>query len=55
MHACLPYQLNKAYAVLWAASRFDGLETPKHNVFDQFENFNSISNIFWETIVIRNG
>ena len=31
----LPCQLRKAYAVFWAANRFVGSETPKHNAFDQ--------------------
>ena len=35
-NACLPCQLCKAYAVLWAAICFVGSETPKHNDFDQF-------------------
>ena len=41
------------YAVLWVADRFVGWETPKNNVFDligeNFENLNSISNIFQKT------
>ena len=50
-NTCLPCQLRKAYAVLWAANRFVGLETPgaanrfvgletpEHNDFDQFWKF----------------
>ena len=37
--ACLPGQLRKAYAVLWAANCFAGLKTPRHNGFDQFWKF----------------
>ena len=37
--ACLPCQLRKVFAVLWAANRFVGSETPKHNNFDQFWKF----------------
>ena len=33
-NVCLPCQLRKAYAVLWAANRFVGSGTPKHNSFD---------------------
>ena len=36
LHHCL---LRKAYAVPWAANRFVGSETPKHNAFHQFWNF----------------
>ena len=35
-NVCLPWQLHKAYAVLWALNRFVGSETPKYNNFDQF-------------------
>ena len=39
-------------AVLWAANRFVGSQTPKHNAFElinkNFENLNSISNISQE-------
>ena len=35
-NACLPCQLNKAYAVFLASNSFVGLETPKHNDFGQF-------------------
>ena len=35
-NACLPCQLRKSYAVLWAANRFVGFEAPKHNGFDEF-------------------
>ena len=35
-NACLPCHLRKSYAVLWAANRFVGFETPKHNDFDEF-------------------
>ena len=39
--------------MLWAANRFAGSEIPKRNAFDiidkNFENLNSISNIFQET------
>ena len=31
--------VTKAYAVLWAANRFVGSETPKHNTFDQLWTF----------------
>ena len=31
--------VRKEYAVLWAANRFVGLETPKHNDFDQSWKF----------------
>ena len=36
---CLPCRLRKAYAVLWAANRFVGSETPKLTAFDQFWKF----------------
>ena len=36
---CLPCQLPKACAVPWAAHRFVGSETPKHNDCDQFWKF----------------
>ena len=48
--------LRKAYAVRWAANRFVGSETPKHNAFKQvlkfkfhFEHFprNTISKFLW--------
>ena len=45
-NVCLPRQVCKAYPVLWAANRFVGSETPKHNDFDQFWKLNTISNIF---------
>ena len=32
----LLYQLREVYAALWAAKRFVGSKTPKHNDFDQF-------------------
>ena len=32
-NVCLPCQLRKAYAVLWAANRFVGSETSKNNEF----------------------
>ena len=38
-NACLPRRLRKAYALLWAANRFVGSETPKRNSFDQFLKF----------------
>ena len=47
-NACFPCWLRKAYALLWAAIRFVGSETPKHNAFDQFQNLNFISSIFQE-------
>ena len=43
-NACLLCWLRKAYAVLWAANRFVGSETPKHNDLDNFGNLNFISN-----------
>ena len=45
-NVCLPRQVCKAHPVLWAANRFVGSETPKHNDFDQFWKLNTISNIF---------
>ena len=37
LHLCI--LLRTAYAVLWAANLFIGLETPEHNAFDQFWKF----------------
>ena len=53
--ACLPSQLRKAYAVLWAANRFVGLETPKHNNFGQFRTFSKKHNflVLTDPVVIR--
>ena len=45
-HFRLPCRLPKAYAVLWAANRFVGSETPKRNAFDQL---NSILKILQDT------
>ena len=50
-NACYPCRLRPA--VLGAANRFVGSETPKYNAFDlfskNFKDLNSISNIFQET------
>ena len=53
--ACLPCQLRKACAVLWAANRFVGLETPKHNDFGQFRTFSKKHNflVLTDPVVIR--
>ena len=53
--ACLHCQLRKAYAVLWAANRFVGLETPKHNDFGQFRTFSKKHNflVLTDPVVIR--
>ena len=48
-NACLPCQLCKAYAVLWAANLFVGLKALNAMILINFENSNSISNIFQET------
>ena len=48
-NAWLTCRLRKSYAVLWAGNHFDGSESPIDNTLDQFENLNSISNIFEET------
>ena len=49
-NACYPCRLRPA--VLWAANRFVGSETPKYNAFylfsKKFKDLNSISNIFQE-------
>ena len=39
---CLPYQLRKAYAVLWAANRFFGRRHLNTMTLTNFENLNSI-------------
>ena len=38
-NVCLHCHLRKAYAILWAANRFVGSETPKYNDFEQFWKF----------------